>query len=357
MSVANSALRRVEIEKKRVIERAEEAEMRAVKFEKQKNIALEQVEELEATLEAQKERNNTLQTDLEEASEQAALYFEQYGKVCAVLKKKEAATIDPRLLWVIQRDEIEISDEELGRGGWGTVHKAMFRGTTVAAKRMYRHIVSDYNCELFEREMNIASRIRHPNLVQFIGATAQEKQELIILTEIMSTSLWDELQKRPLSQLETISISLDVAKALNYLHLMRPDPIIHRDVSSANVLLNPGKDGEWITKLSDYGSANYACSAVTQGAGNAAYAAPETLQTPKMDVYSFGVLLLEMSVRRIPDSRATLREKETLICNISFVHLQNLVRLCTTKDASGRPTLSEIIQTLSIANQDCCSSE
>ena len=356
MSVANSALRKVEIEKKRVIEQAEEAEMRAVKLEKQKNMALEQVEELEAALEALKERNNSLQADLEEASEQAALYFEQYGRVCAALKKKEAVAIDPRLLWVIQREEIEISEKELGRGGYGTVHKAMFRGTTVAAKRMYQHILSDYNRELFEREMNIASRIRHPNLVQFIGATAQEEQELIILTEIMSTSLWDELQKRPLSQLETISISSDVARALNYLHLMRPDPIIHRDVSSANVLLNPGKDGKWITKLSDYGSANYVRSAVTQAPGNAAYAAPETIQTPKMDVFSFGILLLEMSVRKIPDSRATLREREALVRNISSVHLQNLVRLCTTRDALGRPTMSEIIQTFSIANQDCHSS-
>ena len=80
---------------------------------------------------------------------------------------------------------------------------------------------------------------------------------------------------------------------------MRPDPIIHRDVSSANVLLNPTKDRAWIAKLSDYGSANYARSAVTQGPGNAAYAAPDALQTPAMDVYSFGVLLLEMCVRKI----------------------------------------------------------
>ena len=104
-----------------------------------------------------------MQATLEVTSEEATLYFAQYSEVCEALKEKEAAAIDPRLLWVVQRDEIEImAEEELGRGGWGIVHKATFRGITVAAKRMYQHILSDYNRELFEREMNIAARIRHP---------------------------------------------------------------------------------------------------------------------------------------------------------------------------------------------------
>ena len=105
--------------------------------------------------------------------------------------------------------------------------------------------------------MDIASRIRHPNLLQFIGAITEDSP--IILTELMPTSLRKELEKSgPLSYQAILSISLDVACALNYLHLLKPHPIIHRDVSSANVLLQPmgGYDNSLRAKLSDYGSAN-----------------------------------------------------------------------------------------------------
>ena len=87
--------------------------------------------------------------------------------------------------WVVRRDEILFTDEELGRGGWAVVKVAKFRAIRVAAKCLYEQIVSNYNRLLFIREMNMASRIRHPNLLQFIGATLHG--ELIILTELMPT--------------------------------------------------------------------------------------------------------------------------------------------------------------------------
>ena len=64
--------------------------------------------------------------------------------------------------WVIQRDEIVFTDEELGRGGWAV---AKFRATHVAARCLYGQIVSNYNRELFIREMNMAARVCHPNLL------------------------------------------------------------------------------------------------------------------------------------------------------------------------------------------------
>ena len=83
----------------------------------------------------------------------------------------------------------------------------------------------------------MAVRVHHPNLLQFIGATLLG--ELIVLTELMPTSLRAVLGEADLSQQLIISISLDVARALNYLHLMKPNAIIHRDISSATVLLDP----------------------------------------------------------------------------------------------------------------------
>ena len=87
----------------------------------------------------------------------------------------------------MRRSEILFTDEELGRGGWAIVKVAKFCAICVAAKCLYSQIVSNYNQLLFIREMNIAAQIRHPNLLQFIGATLHG--ELIILTELMPTSV------------------------------------------------------------------------------------------------------------------------------------------------------------------------
>ena len=141
--------------------------------------------------------------------------------------------------WAVDREEIQFTGEILGKGGWADleVKVAKFRGVRIATNYLHS---SPYNCDLFIREMNVAARVRHPNLLLFIGATLQG--ELTILTELMSTSLRALLEQGELPQQQLVSIACDIAKALNYLHLMRPDPIIHRDVSSANVLLDQGHD-------------------------------------------------------------------------------------------------------------------
>ena len=199
--------------------------------------------------------------------------------------------------WVAERREIQLTDQELGRGAWATVSVAMFRGARVAAKCVHNQIVSPRNIQLFKREMDMAARIRHPNLLLFIGATLEG--EMVILTELMPTSLRRELQREyQLSLRPTISIGLDVARALNYLHLMRPHPLIHRDISSANILLEPLPNSHWRAKVSDYGTVNLQENLATIGPGSPCYAAPEandpTQQSPKMDIFSFGALLMEM---------------------------------------------------------------
>ena len=81
-----------------------------------------------------------------------------------------------------------------------------------------------------------------------------------------------------------------------YLHLMRPHPIIHRDISSGNVLLDPLPDNRWKANVSDYGSVNLLQHLTTAHPGNPFYAVPETESPTKMDIYcnSFGVILEEM---------------------------------------------------------------
>ena len=176
--------------------------------------------------------------------------------------------------WVISRDQIHVTDKCLGRGGWGHVVEGKYCGCAVAVKQIHELILSNHNRSLFVREMNIASRCRHPCLLQFIGATNDEGSPLFV-TELMETSL-RALLKRPLSATELFVISLDVARALNYLHQKQPSPIIHRDISSANVLLWRQGD-QWRAKVSDYGTANFMRHTMTVAPGNPIYSAPEAV--------------------------------------------------------------------------------
>ena len=179
--------------------------------------------------------------------------------------------------WVINRDEVQIRrDQNLGEGAWGTVYRGKFRGCDVAVKETHSNIMSDRNLQSFLREAEMASRCRHPCLLQFIGATTDERP--LVITEIMKCSLRARLydtRKTPLSEQKITIISLDVAKALNYLH-QKPRPIIHHDISSSNVLLWR-QGGQWRAKVSDYGTANFVRQSNINYAGAANYCAPEFL--------------------------------------------------------------------------------
>ena len=194
--------------------------------------------------------------------------------------------------WVIPRDEIQITEKCLGRGGWGSVNEGTYCGCTVAVKEIHELILSPHNIRLFEREMNIASKCRHPHLLQFIGATVDEGSPLFV-TELMEKSLRTLLEQRQLSEIEIRVISLDVARALNYLHEKKPEPIIHRNVSSANVLLWRQGD-QWRAKVSDYGTANFMQQTMTVAPGAMIYSAPEALtsnQTVKVSISEHSRLL------------------------------------------------------------------
>ncbi len=249
--------------------------------------------------------------------------------------------------WIVPRKEIHFSDESLGKGAWAEVKEAEFRGQKVAAKVLHKYLDCETVRELFKREMKIASLIRCPTLVQFIAASVDE--ELIILMELLPTSLRKHLERnagtiQPAAS--RISISMDVAKALNYLHLMQPNPIIHRDISSANVLLEPLANAKWRAKVSDYGSANMKFQTKTKNPGCPAYSPPEadipSNQTPKMDIFSYGVLLIEICTSRFPIAE----ERENMLLSIEENHWVEVIRKCIVKDQAQRPTAHQIISTI-----------
>ena len=131
----------------------------------------------------------------------------------------------------------------------------------------------------------------------------------LIVTELLDKSLRSAYEEGLLEEKSKVPVLRDVSSALTYLHT-HCTPIIHRDVSSANVLLEAVRqESQWKGKLSDFGSANLSRLATTPAEGAAVYAAPEVStqdrseQTPKIDVYSFGVLVCEVCLCRIPPER------------------------------------------------------
>ncbi|CAH3189682.1 unnamed protein product [Porites evermanni] len=303
-------------------------------------------EEESAKLQEQLRRKRKEIAELErELNDREQDYIKLQRDLC---ETKEKLTKCESLLttreWLISRDEIEIMHEKfLGEGSYGKVFKGRYRGFVIAVKEL-KCLSTSRERDLFEREMDIASRCRHPCLLQFIGATQDEKTPLFV-TELMESSLRKLLEKRQLSEKEIVVISLDVAHALNYLHQRKPKAIVHRDVSSANVLLWK-QNGQWRGKLGDYGTAKFLQAIMTVAPGAIIYGAPEVgsphHQTVKIDVYSFGVLLCEMCTRKMP----VLENREEQVRLVSNKEFSVLILWCIEEDPMMRPSMEEVIKEL-----------
>ena len=261
-------------------------------------------ENLQRQLREMRQREENLQRQLREKEQEVNELELSLSLVQQTIsEQQQQETCD----WVISRDEIQLTNRCLGRGGWGSVYEGVYCGCTVAVKQIHDLILSPHNILLFEREMNIASKCRHPHLLQFIGATNDEGNPLFV-TELMEKSLRALLEQRQLAEIEIRVISLDVARAINYLHQKKPEPIIHRDVSSANVLLWRQGD-QWRGKVSDYGTANFMQQTMTVAPGAMIYSAPEALtsnQTVKVSLSEFRIFYstlvhqhLQTSKRRV----------------------------------------------------------
>ena len=319
--------------------RAEESNIRAEESNRRAEDAIRRSEEANRRA----EQSNTTAEDAEERVRHTERSLTELRET---LRQCEDHLESHSTHWVVRRDELELTGPELGVGGWATVTVAKFRGIKVAVKRIHNRIISHHNPQLFQREMNMASRLRHPNLIQFIGATMEG--EMMIVMELMATSLRSQLETDVYFQPNTVrAVSFDVACGLNYLHLIQPDTIVHRDISSANVLLEELPFRVWRAKLTYYGSVNVVCQLHTQNHGSPAYSAPEAsdprLQSPKMDIYSFGALVLEMLTGQLsaPDDRPGL------LCQVRHEQLVRLIRRCLSERKEDRPSASDIVPDLS----------
>ena len=310
----------------------------------------QQVKKLQVELTAEKQKSDVYQQlcqTLEERLKGLERTVERLQTTSQVEERLKRLEDTVERLWAISRDEVLLSSNILGTGGWGYVKEATYRGRRVAAKCLHEAIVSPHNQELFAKEMKISARCRHRNLVEFIGAVPDHPT--IIVIELMDCTLRAALTNRTATPNHIHPISMNVAQGLFYLHSIEPHPLIHRDVSASNVLLKATSNG-WIAKLSDLGSAQFVNLAKTAGPGCPLYSAPEVQekdsackQTVKIDVYSFGVLLIEVLTREMPTGSI-----EALVMSVQsrWPRFVPLITSCTVTDPNQRPSMRQVIDQL-----------
>ena len=262
-------------------------------------------------------------------------------------------------LWKVRRNEVRIT-KEIGRGASGLVSKGLFRGQEVAVKQIHQSILSQpHVMDEFRREVRIMATIQHPNLVRFIGAVFDEAVENLMATpllllELLQTNLRRAYENFDLGQTVSLSIFRDVAYGLHYLHEYQ-EAIIHRDVSAPNVLLEALPGEMWRAKLSDFGSANFLKRSKTAGVGAIVYTAPEMFPrqdatapmpqpTVKCDVFSFGIVLIEVITRSMPSAENRHRLFQEVQRKWPAIH--ELTVRCTQAQPSDRPTMSSVLNTL-----------
>jgi serine/threonine protein kinase len=198
---------------KETIQEQREAEERMVEADNTKQQAEERESDLDRRVVESEQRQQQAERTLREALHRSQIAENRLA--VETQRRMEAQELNRQLeerlerhqcgddvFWRVERDEIQLFQEELGRGAWCKVMVAEFRGLQVAAKCLHSTIISNHNRQLFMREMNISAKLRHPNLVQFIGATVEGKP--VILTELMTASLRGILEQGPF-QLQQIT--------------------------------------------------------------------------------------------------------------------------------------------------------
>ena len=262
-------------------------------------------------------------------------------------------------LWNVPRRDVQIV-EQIGFGAAGLVSKGRHQGQEVAVKQIHREILREKHImDEFKREVGIMATIQHPNLVRFIAAVFDEQVEQLretplLVLELLHTNLRDAYKDYNLGPSKSVPIFRDVAYGLHYLH-EHSEPIIHRDVSAPNILLESLPGDAWRAKLSDFGSANFLKRAKTLGVGAIVYTAPEMFPregpsapmprpTTKCDVFSYGIVLVEVVTKTMP----TTENRHQLFGEVErkWRLMYNLVSRCTEVSPHARPTMADVLNTL-----------
>ncbi|XP_010925411.1 serine/threonine-protein kinase EDR1 isoform X2 [Elaeis guineensis] len=260
--------------------------------------------------------------------------------------------------WEIPWEDLQIG-ERIGLGSYGEVYHADWNGTEVAVKKFLDQDLSGDALEQFRCEVKIMSRLRHPNVVLFMGAVTRPPN-LSILTEFLPRGSLYRLLHRPnvhLDEKRRLKMALDVAKGMNYLHTSHPT-IVHRDLKSPNLLV----DKNWVVKVCDFGLSrlkHHTFLSSKSTAGTPEWMAPEVLRNEpsneKCDVYSFGVILWELATLRMPWSGMNPMQ---VVGAVGFQNrrldipkevdpvLAQIISDCWESEPSKRPSFAQLMSSL-----------
>ncbi|XP_057952045.1 probable serine/threonine-protein kinase SIS8 isoform X2 [Malania oleifera] len=323
--------------------------------------------------------------------------------------------------------ECEIAWEDITLGSYGEVYRGDWHGTEVAVKKFLDQDISGESLEEFKSEVRIMKKVRHPNVVLFMGAVTRAPN-LSIVTEFLPriedmsalwrfgrkwihilkgkktwVLVWDKIQflfslwavvagcfkgmcledvqhdwgslyrliHRPNNQLDErrrLRMALDAARGMNYLHNCTP-VIVHRDLKSPNLLV----DKNWVVKVCDFGLSRMKHNTFLSSrstAGTAEWMAPEVLRNEpsneKCDVFSFGVILWELSTLQQPWGGMNPMQ---VVGAVGFQHrrleipsdmdpaIADIIQRCWQTDPKMRPSFSEIMAALKPLQKPISSSQ
>lgn len=245
--------------------------------------------------------------------------------------------------------------KRIGKGSFGEVFIGTYLGTDVAVKKLPANKITPEFMAEFAREASLMRSLRHPNVVQFLGATMDEP-DICIVTEYMSKGSLYHLLHDPnvaISWEMVRKIALDAAKGMAYLHLRTP-AIIHRDLKSHNLLV----DENWKVKVCDFGLSKIAIDlqSTMTACGTPCWTAPEILRnaryTTKADVFSYGIVLWELVTREEPFAGMPAFQVIFAVGNkgtrlplpqVCPPELIKLIVSCWQEDPALRPPFQDII--------------
>ncbi|XP_068634427.1 uncharacterized protein [Aristolochia californica] len=266
--------------------------------------------------------------------------------------KEGNSLTDCEILW----EDLQLG-EEVGRGSCAVVYRGIWNGSDVAIKV---YLENEYHEDIlldYRKEIEIMKKLRHPNVLLFMGAV-YSPDRLAIVTELLPRgSLFKTLHKNSqvLDIRRRIRMALDVARGMNYLHRRNP-PIVHRDLKSSNLLV----DRNWTVKVGDFGLSQLKKSAfltAKSGRGTPQWMAPEILRNEpsneKSDVYSFGVILWELMTESVPWTHLNALQ---VVGVVGFMdrrldlpedldpRISSIIMDCWQSDPASRPSFRDILQ-------------
>ncbi|OWM72024.1 hypothetical protein CDL15_Pgr017907 [Punica granatum] len=268
------------------------------------------------------------------------------------------------------------SSTQVGQGGYGKVYRGVLAdGTIVAIKRAQEGSLQ--GDKEFLTEIQLLSRVHHRNLVSLIGYCDEEDEQLLVYEFMPNGTLRDHLSvrsKEPLSFAMRLSIALGSAKGILYLHTEANPPIFHRDIKASNILL----DSKFTAKVADFGLSRLAPVPDIEGAlpdhvstvvkGTPGYLDPEYFLTHKLtdksDVYSLGVVFLELLTGMQPISHGKNIVREVNLANQSGMIFSiidgrmgcypsecvekflKLALKCCQDETDSRPSMADVVREL-----------